>query len=149
MRKLLVALLFAGLLTNCNTAQTDPPSTTEETSTPPESTPAEETETDKFADFSIADAYDWIGEGEGVQIIDVRTPDETAGGMIPGAIHVDYMGDNFKAELEKLDKSIPTLVYCAAGGRSGKSVPILKELGFTEVHNLLGGYGEWSASFKN
>lgn len=77
-------------------------------------------------------------------ILDVRTPEEWANGTIPGAVKVDWYGDNFEAEIAKLDKSKPVLVYCAAGGRSARAMKKLSDLGFTQVYNLKGGMGAWN-----
>lgn len=81
--------------------------------------------------------------GDDIQLIDVRTPGEVNGGKIENAQNIDFNGANFKAELEKLDKNKKTLVYCAAGGRSGKAAQIMQDMGFKEVYDLQGGYGNW------
>lgn len=83
-----------------------------------------------------------IAEGD-VIIIDVRTADEYSGGKIENAVNIDFYSSDFKQKLESLDKSTSYLVYCAAGGRSGKAKNLMYDLGFTEVYNLLGGYGNW------
>lgn len=80
---------------------------------------------------------------EDIQLIDVRTAQEVAGGKIGDAQNIDINGASFKAELEKLDKSKKTLVYCAAGGRSGRAAQIMQDMGFEEVYDLQGGYGNW------
>jgi len=77
------------------------------------------------------------------QLVDVRTPGEFEQGMIEGAVNIDYMSSNFIHEIEKLDKSKPVYVYCAAGGRSSKAMEEMKKLGFSKVYNLVGGYGVW------
>ncbi|TAE59522.1 MAG: rhodanese-like domain-containing protein, partial [Bacteroidetes bacterium] len=43
----------------------------------------------------------------------------------------------------KLDKSQPVFVYCAVGGRSGRSAQTLQQLGFTQVYDLEGGITRW------
>lgn len=80
---------------------------------------------------------------EDIQLIDVRTMQEVAAGKIADAQNIDFNSANFKAELEKLDKSKKTLVYCAAGGRSGKAAQIMQDMGFEAVYDLEGGYGNW------
>ncbi len=80
---------------------------------------------------------------EGVQIIDVRTPNEYAQGNIKGSINIDYFGNDFQAKLNKLDKTKPVLVYCAVGGRSGKAAKQMKKMGFMVVYDLRGGYNNW------
>jgi len=76
-------------------------------------------------------------------ILDVRTPKEVARGIIPGSKVIDFYGDNFKAELEKLDKDKTYYVYCRSGGRSGKTCNVLQKAGFPNIYNLKGGITAW------
>lgn len=78
-----------------------------------------------------------------VQLIDVRTPEEYNEGYIPNALNIDFYSEDFKAQLEKLDKNKPVLVYCRSGNRSGQASELLNELGFKEVYDLEGGYSQW------
>jgi len=86
-----------------------------------------------------------IGSGKEVVLLDVRTPGEIADGKIAGAIEADYKNDNFSAELDKLDKDKHYVVYCKKGGRSSKSIDLMKEKGFTKCTNLKGGYTDWAS----
>ena len=77
-------------------------------------------------------------------VLDVRTDEEIAEGMIPNAIHVDiYKGQEFISELEGLDKNKNYYVYCRSGNRSGQACRIMDELGFKNTYNLDGGMLEW------
>lgn len=78
------------------------------------------------------------------QLVDVRTAGEYQGGHIGNAVNYDFYGADFAKQLEKLDKNKPVLVYCAAGGRSGKTAKMLASKGFKEVYDLDGGYGNWT-----
>ncbi|WP_313804064.1 thioredoxin domain-containing protein [Flavobacterium sp.] len=78
------------------------------------------------------------------QLIDVRTPDEYLDGALTDAKNIDWNGDNFEAEVAKLDKSKPVFVYCLAGGRSNKAAHKLASMGFTEIYDMKGGYIKWS-----
>ena len=78
-----------------------------------------------------------------LQIIDVRTDDEVAEGMIDGARQMDIYGDDFEANLKTLDKNAPVLVYCRSGGRSQDAQDKMEEMGFKEVYNLEDGYSGW------
>lgn len=84
-----------------------------------------------------------------LQLIDVRTPEETSFGTIPGAIKIDFYDKAFKEKINELDKSKPTVVYCAAGGRSASAMDIFVSQGFTEVYDLTDGYRGWAAENKN
>ncbi len=77
-------------------------------------------------------------------VLDVRTDDEVADGIIPNAIHIDiYKGQEFISEIEDLDKSKNYYVYCRSGNRSGQACAIMDELGFNNAYNLQGGILEW------
>jgi len=105
-----------------------------------------ETETYLAEDLTAEECKALIEKGN-LTIVDVRTPEECAGGMIEGAINIDFRSDDFKAKMDELDKTKPVLVYCAAGGRSGKTKDMLHDMKFNAVYNLLGGYGNWP--YKN
>ncbi|MBE3576348.1 MAG: FAD-dependent oxidoreductase [Limnochordales bacterium] len=76
-----------------------------------------------------------------LQLVDVRNPQETAGGHIPGAILIPL--DTLRENLDKLDPHKSTVVYCAGGQRSYIAAQILKGHGFARVQNLTGGYLAW------
>lgn len=82
-------------------------------------------------------------KGEDVIILDVRTPGEVAGGTIDGAVNINFYDDQLTQKLNELDKDKPVFVFCKAGGRSGKCSSVMKDLGFTEIYDLVGGYGAW------
>lgn len=78
-------------------------------------------------------------------VLDVRTNEEVAEGIIPEAIHIDiYKGQGFIYEVEKLDKQKNYYVYCRSGGRSAQACAIMNQLGFNNTYNLLGGFSEWT-----
>lgn len=78
-------------------------------------------------------------------ILDVRTPAETANGVIDGAVLLDYRSPDFSRKLAQLDTGRTFLVYCASGGRSARVCEQLQDAGVTEVYNLKGGYRAWTA----
>jgi thioredoxin len=79
------------------------------------------------------------------QIIDVRTPQEFASGHLDNAVNIDWLGDNFVANAEKLDKTKPVFVYCKTSNRSPQAAKKLEELGFTTIYNMQGGLLKWDA----
>lgn len=90
------------------------------------------------------DWRDQLNNDTNAVILDVRTEDEFAEGMIPGAINIDiYKGQGFIYSIEELDKSKNYYVYCRSGGRSGQACSIMSQLGFENTYNLLGGIMNW------
>lgn len=78
-----------------------------------------------------------------LQLIDVRSPEEYAVEHLENAKNINWNGDDFVSNAEKLDKSKPIFVYCKVGGRSIQAANKLSELGFTEIYNLDGGIMKW------
>jgi len=76
-------------------------------------------------------------------LLDVREPDETAEGHIPGAVLVP------RARLEqRIERLVPRereiVVYCESGVRSLLAGRTLRELGYDRVSSMAGGFGRWS-----
>lgn len=76
-------------------------------------------------------------------LVDVRTAQEFTEGHLPNALNIDWFSNTFNEQVNALDKHKTIYVYCKKGGRSLKSQIRLKELGFTKVINLEGGYDKW------
>lgn len=83
---------------------------------------------------------------EGVQIVDVRTPQEVSFGIIEGAKTIDFYDPKFADKISALDKTKPIIVYCAVGGRSASAASKLENLGFKEIYDLKGGYRGWQGA---
>ena len=87
----------------------------------------------------------------GAVIVDVRDGTEVAAsGKAKGAIAVPRGSLESRADPESpnhnpaLRKDRPVILYCAGGGRAALAGKTLKDLGYTEVHNL-GGFKDWVA----
>lgn len=79
-----------------------------------------------------------------VQVVDVRGPGETrASGSVPGALLVPL--PELVARVGELRPDAPTVVLCAGGYRSSIAASVLRARGFTDVSDLLGGFGAWIA----
>lgn len=76
---------------------------------------------------------------KGVDVLDVRKPGEWNTSHLKGAefLPLTDMPDN----LESLDKSKPYVVHCAGGYRSMIACSLMKQKGFKNVTNVLGGFG--------
>lgn len=78
-----------------------------------------------------------------VRIVDVRTPQETASGIIAGAQLIPI--DQLEARMREIPKDgKPTILYCAGGGRSAAACEFLSQQGYENLMNLSGGFGSWS-----
>jgi rhodanese-related sulfurtransferase len=88
-------------------------------------------------------------QAKGIQLVDVRRPEEFSAGHIKGATLANWQDQEaFKAQAAKLDKTKPVYVYCLAGVRSAKAAGWLTEQGFTKVVNLEGGVEAWKNAGK-
>ena len=84
-----------------------------------------------------------------VLVVDVRTPDEFAEGHIPGAVNVDFLGDDFEKQLAALPTDRPVIVHCAAGNRSSKAVAKIEALKLpVQILHLKSGFNGWKAAGK-
>ena len=85
-----------------------------------------------------------LQEDRNAVILDVRTAEEQAFGIIENAICLDiFKTDEFISELEKMDKSKNYYVYCKSGGRSVNACMVLEQMGAETTYNLLGGVSLW------
>lgn len=82
----------------------------------------------------------------GVQLVDVRTPEEFNSGNIPGSVNIDVMTGHFGEEASGLlDKSRTVAVYCRSGNRSKNAAKMLSMMGYNVVE-LDSGYKAWQES---
>lgn len=78
---------------------------------------------------------------ENAILLDVRRPEEIAGGKIANSQNIVW-DDSFADKLSNLEHK-PIFIYCASGIRSAKAAAVLKEKGYNEVYQLDGGMGAW------
>ena len=63
---------------------------------------------------------------------------------MPGAEHIPL--PVLREEIGRLDPARPTVVFCAGGYRSSIAASLLRRSGFTDVSDLIGGYGAWASA---
>lgn len=81
---------------------------------------------------------------KGFFLIDVRSPQEHAGGVIPGTdrnIEFSQMKTRHREIGAKPDDHI--VVYCQSGHRSNIAAETLADLGYTHVYNVSGSMNAW------
>lgn len=88
-------------------------------------------------------------------VIDVREPDERAKGYIPNSVFIPR--GVLERDIEKLafghavsdhELDQPLVIYCAGGNRSALAADSVKQMGFTNVYSLEGGFKAWADSAK-
>jgi len=73
-------------------------------------------------------------------VVDVRDPEETASGMLPGAKNIPL--SEISERIDDLKKFDEIFVNCVTGGRSSRACEILAQEGMN-VTNIEGGYLAW------
>ncbi len=82
------------------------------------------------------DAYE---QEAGAVLIDVRTEEELDD-QLPGALHMDYLGEGFLDQLETLDRKKTYYIYCRTGRRSVRTGILMQNWGFEgRIVNMDGG----------
>ena len=80
--------------------------------------------------------------GEAWQLIDVREHWEVALASVDFAIVMPM--SELHRRVGELEKSVPVAVLCHSGIRSAQVAGWLRQLGFAEVANVMGGIDAWS-----
>jgi hydroxyacylglutathione hydrolase len=85
-----------------------------------------------------------VQKSNGLQVVDVRGPDEWRLGHIPGAIHIPLAA--LPDRMGELEASAPIVLQCRGGGRSAIATSFLQSHGIANATNMIGGYESWVKS---
>jgi len=100
---------------------------------------------DTIENISVEDARNKLNDPN-VQFIDVRDKETYEKGTIGNAINLErgllefYLADGSPLQVDEFKE--PTL-----GGQSALATKTIKDMGISNVKNLLGGYTEWHKTF--
>lgn len=84
-----------------------------------------------------------LDDGDDIQIIDVREPNEYDVARIPDSTLIPL--GQVVGRMSEIDTERETVVHCKGGGRSAKAIEALKRAGFSgNLINLKGGITAWS-----
>jgi len=100
-------------------------------------------------EFSVEDVKKKLSNNN-VCIIDIRDSSECIeNGIIPGSFHVSRGVLEFNADpkceyyKDFFDKDREIILYCHTGSRSALASATLKEMGYTNVAHMKGGFKDW------
>jgi rhodanese-related sulfurtransferase len=79
-------------------------------------------------------------------VVDVCVADEFAAGHVGGAKHIalNQLEERLPAVVK--NKTLPLILVCQSGARSGRAVAIAKKLGYEKAQSLAGGLGAWKSA---
>lgn len=75
--------------------------------------------------------------------LDVREAEEVAQGIIPGASWIPRGNLELRIENAIPDHDTEVILYCAVGQRSALGAKAMKDMGYTNVANIIGGFNQW------
>ncbi len=96
-----------------------------------------------YKDINVQEAKSMIDSNKDVLILDVRTESEFVQGHLAGAINIPHFDIEERYKELNVDKNKSIITICTMGGRSRLAAESLSKLGFTNVHNMIGGLNEW------
>ena len=94
-------------------------------------------------DYTPQQVAELLAEGERIQLIDVRQPEEREAGRIAGDRFIELAQLN--ALLDTIDRDRPVVFYCRSGSRSAMATDAFRGTGF-DAHNMIGGLLDWDAA---
>lgn len=79
----------------------------------------------------------------GLVVLDVRNIGEREGGYLDGSLHIPLA--ELRRRIDEVPTGRPVVAYCAGGWRSSVAASLLRQNGFTDVSDLLGGFAAWQS----
>ena len=79
-------------------------------------------------------------------IVDVCETGEFTAGHVAGAKNVPLGELESRLAVVVKNKTVPLILVCQSGARSGRAVAIAKKLGYDQAQSLAGGLSAWRAA---
>jgi len=95
------------------------------------------------SDYTPREVFELLQDGEDIQLIDVRQPEEHEAGRIAGDRLVEL--SQLAVALDTIDRDTPVVFYCRSGSRSAMAAEAFRGAGF-DAHNMAGGLLEWTSA---
>ena len=97
----------------------------------------------EITEISAQELKQRLQKHEALTLVDVREREEFVQGHIPAATFIPRGYLELQIEQHQMDRDKPLVVYCAGGVRSALAARNLKEMGYTNVISLIGGFNSW------
>ena len=96
----------------------------------------------RVKEVTASETIQILGEHPETVVVDCREPNEAALGTIAGAVVIPrgIMESNIE-RVAKRDQKV--IIYCAGGNRSALAADSLREMGYTDVATMAGGFRAW------
>jgi rhodanese-related sulfurtransferase len=98
----------------------------------------------RIREVGIEDVRVMQGSGERFHLLDVREQDEWQRGHLPGARHLGKGVIERDIETVIPDHDAPIVLYCGGGYRSALAADALRQMGYTRVASMWGGWRAWT-----
>jgi hydroxyacylglutathione hydrolase len=97
-------------------------------------------------DETTVDALEARLAATGGVLLDVREPEEYAGGHVPGAVSLPQA--ELASRLDTVPHDRPVFLVCQGGFRSLRAAQFLRQVGYERVVNVAGGTSAWQEAGK-
>jgi len=98
----------------------------------------------RIREVSIDDVRAMQQAGDRFHLLDVREQDEFTRGHLPGARHLGKGIIERDIEATIPDSDAPIVLYCGGGYRSALAADALRQMGYTRVLSMWGGWRAWT-----
>ncbi len=88
---------------------------------------------------------DALREAGQATLVDVREASEWDQGHVPGAVHISKSYIEQQIEAAVPDRDARVVTYCAGGVRSLFAAQTLRDMGYTNVASMSGGFQQWKS----
>src|SRR5215470_5645445 len=98
----------------------------------------------RVKECTVADAKSRLDRGEPLHFLDVREDHEFAKDHAKGARHLGKGILERDIETVVPDKQAAIVLYCGGGYRSALAADALRQMGYTQVASMWGGWRAWT-----
>lgn len=98
----------------------------------------------RITETDVPTVHARLERGDDFHLVDVREESEWARGHLPRAVHLSRgtIERDIEREIPDLDAEI--VLYCGGGYRSALSADTLRQMGYTNVTSMDGGFRGWT-----